>query len=99
MGQINTYTIVAGAIQTLRLDGGSRTVIRVIGNDVNISYQRDLLATGQTFTLLNGEAWILDANPLTGTTSKELGDLFYITVVAGASATVQVWLQGQTQGV
>ena len=50
MGQIQQYTLTAGTISPLRLDGGSRTVIRVDGNDVRIAYGRDL------FGALPGEA-------------------------------------------
>jgi len=103
MGQIQNLTIVAGSTVPVRLDGGSRTIIRCDGNEVRISYQRDLLGTttnqvGQFFTIKDGEAFVFDPNPITGTTSAELGYLLYATVAAGASASVQIWLQGSTQG-
>ena len=98
MGQINQYTVRAGEITSLRLDGGSRTVIRADGNDVRIAYMRDLFGQNQFFTIKDGEAFVFDPNPLTGTTAPELGYIIYATVNAGANATVQVWLQGETQG-
>ncbi len=103
MGQIQNLTIAAGAVVPLRLDGGSRTIIRSDGNDVRIAYERDLLGTtanqpAQFFTIKDGEAFVFDPNPITGTTAPELDYRLYATVSAGASATVQVWLQGSTQG-
>ena len=103
MGQILNLTIASGAIVPLRLDGGSRTVLRCDGNDVRIAYERDLLGTttnqvGQFFTIKDGEAFVFDPNPVSGSTRPELGYRLYATVSAGASATVQVWLQGSTQG-
>ena len=98
MGQINQYTVRAGEITSLRLDGGSRTVIRADGNDVRIAYMRDLFGQYQFFTIKDGEAFVFDQNPLTGTTAPELGYIIYATVNTGANATVQVWLQGETQG-
>ncbi len=98
MGQINQYTVVAGEITSLRFDGGSRTVIRVDGNDVRIAYMRDLFGQNQFFTIKDGEAFVFDPNPITGTTRPELGYIIYATVNAGVDATVQVWLQGETQG-
>ena len=59
---------------------------------------RDLFGQNQFFTIKDGEAFVFDPNPLTGTTEPELGYLIYATVDAGANATVQVWLQGGTQG-
>ena len=103
MGQILNLTIASGAVVPLRLDGGSRTVIRCDGNDVRIAYERDLLGTttnqvGQFFTIKDGEAFVFDPNPIVGTTRPELGYRLYATVSAGASASIQVWLQGSTQG-
>ncbi len=103
MGQILNLTIASGAVVPLRLDGGSRTVLRCDGNDVRIAYERDLLGTttnqvGQFFTIKDGEAFVFDPNPVSGSTRPELGYRLYATVSAGASATVQVWLQGSTQG-
>lgn len=103
MGQILNLTIASGAIVPLRLDGGSRTVLRCDGNDIRIAYERDLLGTttnqvGQFFTIKDGEAFVFDPNPVSGSTRPELGYRLYATVSAGASATVQVWLQGSTQG-
>ena len=103
MGQILNLTIASGAIVPLRLDGGSRTILRCDGNDVRIAYERDLLGTttnqvGQFFTIKDGEAFVFDPNPVSGSTRPELGYRLYATVSAGASATVQVWLQGSTQG-
>ena len=103
MGQILNLTIASGAIVPLRLDGGSRTVLRCDGNDIRIAYERDLLGTttnqvGQFFTIKDGEAFVFDPNPVLGSTRPELGYRLYATVSAGASATVQVWLQGSTQG-
>jgi len=103
MGQILNLTISAGAVVPLRLDGGSRTVIRCDGNDVRIAYERDLLGTttnqaGQFFTIKDGEAFVFDPNPVSGTTAYELGYRLYATVSAGADASIQVWLQGSTQG-
>jgi len=104
MGQILQYTIAAGEVSPLRLDAGSRTVIRVDGNDLRIAYMRDLFGANpgeqsQFFTIKDGEAFVFDPNTVTGTTSQELGDLFWMTVNAGADCVVQVWLQGQTQRV
>ena len=103
MGQIIQYVVAAGAISPLRLDGGSRTIVRCDGNDVRIAYQRNYFGAiaGEPsvfFTIKDGEAFVFDPNPITGTTGPELGVLIYMTVNAGADATVQVWLQGQTQG-
>lgn len=103
MGQILNLTIASGAVVPLRLDGGSRTVLRCDGNDIRIAYERDLLGTttnqvGQFFTIKDGEAFVFDPNPVSGSTRPELGYRLYATVSAGASATVQVWLQGSTQG-
>jgi len=98
MGQITQTIVREGEITSIRLDGGSRTVIRIDGNDVQIGYRRDSFTEAQTFTLKDGEAFVFDPNPLTGTTSPELGYLIYATVNAGANATVQVWLQGGTVG-
>lgn len=103
MGQILNYTVAAGAITPLRLDGGSRTVIRCDGNDVRIAYQRNYFGANPGepslfFTIKDGEAFVFDPNPITGSTITELGVLLWMTVNAGASATVQVWLQGETQG-
>ena len=44
MGQILNLTISAGAVVPLRLDGGSRTVIRCDGNDVRIAYDNSSLS-------------------------------------------------------
>jgi hypothetical protein len=98
MGQINQYTVKAGEITSLRFDGGSRTVIRCDGNDVRIAYMRDLFGQNQFFTIKDGEAFVFDPSPITGTTRPELGAIIYATVNTGANATVQVWLQGETQG-
>ena len=98
MGQITQTTVNAGEITSVRLDGGSRTVLRIEGNDVLIGYRRDSFTEAQFFTLKDGEAFVFDPNPLTGSTSPELSYLIYATVSAGADATVQVWLQGQTVG-
>lgn len=104
MGQIQQYTLTAGTISPLRLDGGSRTVIRVDGNDVRIAYGRDLFGAlpgeaSQFFTIKDGEAFVFDSNPITGSTAEELGYLLWMTVNAGVNSVVQVWLQGKTQGV
>ena len=103
MGQILNLTVASGAIVPLRLDGGSRTVLRCDGNDVRIAYERDLLGTttnqvGQFFTIKDGEAFVFDPNPVSGSTRPELGYRLYATVSAGADASVQVWLQVSTQG-
>jgi hypothetical protein len=98
LGQISQYTVVAGQTTSLRFDGGSRTVIRVDGNAVRIAYRRDAFSQNEFFTIKDGEAFVFDPNPLTGTTAVELGYVIYATVNTGANATVQVWLQGQTQG-
>jgi hypothetical protein len=108
MGQITQYTVpkftqLLSAV-AVRLDGGSRTVIRVEGGDVRLAYQRDLLGSDldngqdQYFTIKDGEAFVFDPNPLTGTTEAELGYTFYMTTTA-VEAYVQIWLQGATQGV
>jgi hypothetical protein len=108
MGQITQYTVAKwtslGTVVAVRLDGGSRTVIRADGDDVRIAYQRDQLGSdlggglNQYFTIKDGEAFVFDPNPLTGTTEAELGYTFYMTCAVNPSATVQVWLQGSTQG-
>lgn len=97
MGQINQQTVKAGEITAVRLDGGSRTVIRCDGNDVQIGYRENSFAP-QTdfFTIKDGEAFVFDPNPLTGSTSPDLSNLFYATVSAGADAILQIWLQGRT---
>ena len=108
MGQISQYTISAWsailAVTPVRLDGGSRTIIRADGNDIRIAYTRDLLGSdldgsmqNQYFTIKDGEAFVFDANPVTGVSNPELDSIFYMTVASGADATVQVWLQGKTQ--
>ena len=109
MGQITQYTVpkFTDLLSTvaIRLDGGSRTVIRVDGGDVRLAYSRDLLGSellpsmqNQYFTIKDGEAFVFDPNPITGTTEAELGYTFYLTSVLNPVA-VQVWLQGATQGV
>lgn len=103
MGQIQNITVVAASVVPLRLSGGSRTIIRCDGNDVRIAYERDLLGTtanqpSQFFTIKDGEAFVFDPNPITGTTAPELDYRLYCTVSAGVDATLQVWLQGKTQG-
>lgn len=103
MGQILRYTLTAGTISPLRLDAGSRTVLRADGNDVRIAYRQNLLGSvageqEQYFTIKDGEAFVFDPSPISGTTEPELGDLFFMLVNAGADATVEVWLQGRTQG-
>jgi hypothetical protein len=98
MGQILQTTVQAGVITSIRLDGGSRTLIRCDGNDVRLGYRRDSFSQEQFFTIKDGEAFVFDANPLTGTTNPDLAYLLYATVNAGANATVQVWLQGSTVG-
>ena len=40
MGSIEQYTVTNAVITSIRLDGGSRTIIRADGNDLNIAYQR-----------------------------------------------------------
>ena len=62
---------------------------------INLAYERDLLGTttnqaGQFFTIKDGEAFVFDPNPITGTTRSELGYRLYATVSAGANASVQV---------
>ena len=107
MGQITQYTIPKfsslGTVPAVRIDGGSRTVIRADGDDVRLAYARDHLGTdigglNQYFTIKDGEAFVFDPNPITGTTEVELGYIIYMTCTNLASATVQVWLQGSTQG-
>ena len=107
MGQITNYTVAKfttlGTVTAVRLDGGSRTIIRAEGGDIRLAYQRDLLGSdlengqNQYFTIKDGEAFVFDPNPITGTTAIELGYTFYITTVA-VSVNVQIWLQGKTQG-
>jgi len=98
LGQINRYSIVATETVAIRLDGGSRTIIRAEGNDVRIAYQRDLFDLGQYFDIKDGEVFVFDPNTVTGTTAAEMGTLFYATVDVGDTATLSVWLQGETQG-
>ena len=76
MGQIQNITVEAASVVPLRLSGGSRTIIRCDGNDVRIAYERDLLGTttnqpSQFFTIKDGEAFVFDPNPITGTTGPE----------------------------
>jgi len=108
MGQITQYTVDKWSsilsATAVRLDGGSRTVIRVDGGDVRLAYSRDLLGSdllasmqNQYFTIKDGEAFVFDANTVTGTTLVDLGYTFYLTSVVNPVA-VQVWLQGSTQG-
>lgn len=92
MGQIIQYTISATETIGLRLDGGSRCIIRVDGNDVRIGYRQDSF-TDEFFTIKDGEAFVFDPNPLTGTTAPELGNIFYAKVQSGSDATVQIWYQ------
>ena len=92
MGTIVNLTITAGQVAGLRLDGGSRCVIRVDGNDVRIGYREDSF-TDEYFTIKDGEAFVFDPNPLTGNTLPELGAIFYAKVQSGADATIQVWYQ------
>ena len=96
MGQIQQYTLTAGTISPLRLDGGSRTVIRVDGRDLFGALPGE---ASQFFTIKDGEAFVFDSNPITGSTAEELGYLLWMTVNAGVNSVVQVWLQGKTQGV
>lgn len=98
MGSIQQYTITPTVVSSIRLDGGSRTVIRADGNDLHIAYQRSYLDTGQFFTVKDGEAFVFDPNPITGTTQPEMSAVFYVRGAAGANVVVQVWLQGETQG-
>jgi len=98
MGSIQQYTVTNAVVTSIRLDGGSRTIIRADGNDLHLAYQRQYLDTGQFFTIKDGEAFVLDPNPLTGNTMPELGAVFYVRAAAGVNTVVQVWLQGQTQG-
>tara|TARA_B110000285_G_scaffold234253_2_gene310563 strand:- start:104 stop:406 length:303 start_codon:yes stop_codon:yes gene_type:complete len=99
MGSIEQYTVTNAVITSIRLDGGSRTIIRADGNDLNIAYQRQYLATGQFFTIKDGEAFVFDPNPVTGDTMPELGAVFHVqAATAVAPVVVQVWLQGMTQG-
>lgn len=99
MGSIEQYTVTNAVVTSIRLDGGSRTVIRADGNDLRIAYQRQYLTTGQFFTIKDGEAFVFDPNPLTGNTLPELGSIFYVQAATAATdVVVQVWLQGQTQG-
>lgn len=92
MGTIVNLTIASGEVVGLRLDGGSRCLIRVDGNDVRIGYREDSF-TDEYFTIKDGEAFVFDPNPLTGTTQPELGSIFYAKVQSGSDATVQVWYQ------
>ena len=98
MGSIEQYTVTNAVVTSIRLDGGSRTVIRADGNDLNIAYQRQYLATNQFFTIKDGEAFVFDPNPITGDTMPELGAVFYVQSAGVANVVVQVWLQGMTQG-
>lgn len=97
MGSITQYTVTAAVITSIRLDGGSRTVIRADGGDLNIAYHQPDFGTGRFFTIKDGEAFIMDSNPVTGTTAPELGAVFFAQA-SGPTVIVQVWLQGQTQG-
>jgi hypothetical protein len=99
MGSIQQYTVTATVVTSIRLNGGSRTIIRADGNDLHIAYQRQYLDTGQFFTVKDGEAFLFDSNPLTGDVAPELGAIFYVRAAAGVNTVVQVWLQGMTQGV
>lgn len=92
MGRIINQTVSAGEITALRLDGGTRTVIRVDGNDLKIAYRQDAFDT-EAFTIKDGEAFVFDPNPLTGNVEPELGTIFYCTVSSGDDASVQIWLQ------
>jgi hypothetical protein len=113
MGQIRRQIIVAGAAPVpIRLSASNRTILRndsgpiaaPTGALVNIAYQRDLFGinvgeSNQSFTMLVGDTYVFDANPITGNTDVELGDLFYIycPLTPSGNATIEVWQQGITQ--
>jgi len=97
MGSIEQYTVTQ-TTTSIRLNGGSRCVIRVDGDDLRIAYQRQYLDGTQYFTIKDGEAFVFDPSPITGDTEPELGTVFYVQSATATGCTVQVWLQGQTQG-
>lgn len=93
MGTIQQYTIKQGTNSSIRLDGGTRCVIRVETNDVRIAYEPSYLSGSEFFTIKAGEVLVFDPGH-NGNVSGELGSLFWCTCT-GANATLTVWSQGR----
>lgn len=66
---------------------GDRTFLRIIGNDVWVSYTSDF--TSQ-FPLLDGDFIVIDANPVSGEVS-DFEDLVYMKTQSATAATAYVW--------
>ena len=89
MGRISRYTITAN-ISSLRLDGGSRIVLKTDA-DFDIAYDIGDFDNDNYFTIGANEVFVFDPNPLTGEVDS-LDTLFYVRALGG-NATVQVWVQ------
>lgn len=89
MGRISRYT-VSTTVSSLRLDGGSRVVIKTDA-DVQIAYDIGDFDNDQYFVIGANEVYVFDPNPLTGEVDS-LDTLFYVKTASG-TATVQVWVQ------
>lgn len=88
MGRISRYSLTT-AIQSIRLDGGRRVVLRTDG-DIQIAYDLGDFDNEQMFDVKADEVFVFDPSPITGEVDA-LDYLFYAK--ATTTATVQVWIQ------